>query len=194
MPPTIVDLDDFCEPSNSLPLLDQLKRDLPGFVVTLFVVPGLSTPGWLREICTARPWIEIVPHGWFHQTSRECQHWDRMETYAYLRYLERFETELAAPGSPVELQRGFKAPGWQISDTTLEVLAKEGYWVADQPNNRHRRPRGLRVYELNHPSRIHGHIGHLGGYNPNELSLIAGLIRGAPGPFDFVRNHLDVTR
>lgn len=171
-----LDLDDFCETNHSLDLLIDLKREIRQFQVTLFTIPGRSSLAWL-QVMKQYDWIDMAPHGWMHETSRECERWSYEET---LRYLDRIEH--------LELTRGFKAPGWQISDGAYLALLERGYWVADQAYNNARRPADLPVYLLDSPHKLHGHIGHLGGHNYNELSLILpDLLRHREKDFGFVR-------
>jgi hypothetical protein len=179
-----VDFDDFHEGNHRLEILDDLRARIPEFRCTLFTVPGLCSKSWLWNIANTRAWLDLVPHGWMHPTPRECQHWDRARVEQY------FFFELM--GYPFELRRGFKAPGWQISDATYQVCHENGFWVADQEYNRERRPHGLKVYELG-PDSIHGHIGHMGGHNANEIDylyeeIVAAAVGGAR--FDFVRRKV----
>jgi len=89
------------------------------------------------------------------------------------------------------VSRGWKAPGWQLSDECYEILLEHGYWLADQVYNRPRRPVGLRVYELTSSNRIHGHLGHLGGHNPNELEFLwQGLLSLTDEKFGFVKDFV----
>ncbi len=158
----IVDADDFCEANHDLGLIASLKSALPRFKMTLFAIPALCSAKFLEMVNRDYPYLELVPHGWSHPHPRECQHWDA-ETMN--RYLDRVET--------LGWERGWKAPGWQISDESYLVLSERGYWLADQPYNRSRRPPGLRVYEVDSPNKIHAHIGHWnGGHNANALELI----------------------
>lgn len=158
-----VDLDDFCEDNTSLKLLEDIKRDIPGFRVTLFTIVGRSSKGFIDRINDDYDWIRMVPHGWEHRTSRECEHWSYDQSLDYLWMVTN---------NYPKLKPGFKAPGWQISDGMYCALAEMKFWVADQLYNNKRRPAGLPVYLLDSPDKIHGHIGHLGGFNANELSLI----------------------
>lgn len=179
----IIDFDDFCEDNHRLPLLDQLKEKLPDFRATLFTIPGRCSSRWLREIQESRPWFDLVPHGWMHPHSRECQDWTFARMTGYLQAIK-----------DMGLTRGWKAPGWQISNDSYDVLLREGYWLADQPYNRARRPNGLRYYELDAAvPHFHGHIGHLGGHNDNEIEyLMPELLKLGREDFGFVRDHLKV--
>lgn len=158
---TIVDLDDFCQVNHDLDLLMHIKRKNPEFRATLFTIPGRSSMEFIDDVrknCAG--WLELVPHGWNHPTPRECQHWTYAQCVTYLDAIE-----------PMGLVRGFKAPGWQISDPMYDALLRRGYWVADQEYNNSRRPKALKTYLLR-PESIHGHIGHMGGHNANAMEYI----------------------
>lgn len=180
----IVDLDDFCDDERSLEsliLLNKLKEELPTFKATLFTIPARSPIGFISVMKDTRPWLDLVCHGWQHATNRECQTWD----------MDKCLHSLESAHDIGLTTKGFKAPGWQISDGCYAALEVLGYWVADQEYNNYRRPRELPAYviEGDTPFRIangaksfamafasaraiHGHIGHLGGHNPNALELI----------------------
>jgi hypothetical protein len=124
-----------------------------------------------------------------HPHARECQNWTHSNARVYLSWL--CNSGMLEPHGP--LLKGFKAPGWQISDETFAVLKEAGWFVADQPYNRDRRPQGIRYHELDSGNHIHGHIGHLGGHNANELSLIWDEIMNHRGEvFEFLSQNLTV--
>ncbi len=173
------DLDDFCEENASLDLLQRLKEQIPAFRVTLFTIVGRCSAGFVREIRKLE-WIEMVPHGWRHDSNYECLNWSYTEATTYLN-------RCAIRGFP----RGFKAPGWQISTETYFALRDAGFWVADQAYNNQRRPAGLKTYLLDSANKIHGHIGNWGGQNANELSLILpAILAHRDEEFGFVRDQL----
>jgi hypothetical protein len=186
----LFDLDDACDDERTredLLRLEDLKADIPTLKVTLFTIPGRCSPTWVREMKVFYDWCDLVPHGWMHRNCYECASWKKADCKAALRAAREmgFTT------------KGFKAPGWQISDGCYEALAEEGYWVADQPYNNDRRGAGVPAYVIedgevvlySHPVRgailgtgqlaLHGHIGHLGGRNANALELIMSDIRAA---------------
>jgi hypothetical protein len=193
----LCDLDDFAEDSRSLAdlrRLDELRAVIPTFKATLFTIGGRCSKGFIADIKASRPWIELVPHGWTHQTNRECEQWNA----------DVCRQALAASRTLGLTTRGFKAPGWQISDGCYQALLEEGYWIADQMYNDERRPAGLKAYRLTIPEceigvgcytrmdngninrkiylgarQIHGHIGHLNGHNANALEIIAPQILAA---------------
>jgi hypothetical protein len=183
MMPIIVDLDDLHHGNveDSIRRLERIREQVPGFLVTLFTIPGRMTLGDLKTVW-AIPWISMVPHGFLHDSSRECEAWSR----------DRMAAAIDIYQAMGHMARGFKAPGWQISDGCYEALAAAGYWVADQTYNDSRRPASLPVYLLDNTThKIHGHLGHLGGHNANELEFITPAILAAAGSeFGFVKDHL----
>lgn len=181
---TIVDLDDFCDDERSLEsliLLDKLKEELPTFKATLFTIPARCSYEFVEAMKDTRPWLDLVPHGWNHNSNRECQDWS----------MDKCLHSIESARERGLTTKGFKAPGWQISDGCYAALEVMGYWVADQWYNDTRRPDSVRAYVIVgdapfrvagtgaqrnvsiHSARaIHGHIGHLGGHNDNALELI----------------------
>lgn len=174
----IVDADDFSEDNNGLNNLMFLKSHIPGFKITLFTIPGRCSKKFLKEI-KKLDWIDMVPHGWLHPTPIEAKDWTYKES---VEYLERIK--------PLNLTKGFKAPGWQISDGMYKALKKCGYWVADQEYNDSRRPKGLKVYKIDEPGKLHFHIGHMGGHNPNEIGYFLNDLIRLRGEFKFIKDVL----
>jgi hypothetical protein len=162
----VVDADDFCEENNDLDRIMRIHERNSRFRITLFTIPGRCSVGFIREMQRFE-WVEMVPHGWMHPDPRECEAWTLADAREYLCGIEAFG-----------LVRGFKAPGWQISDPTYQALIEAGYWVADQAYNDQRRPPELRAYVLG-PKSIHCHVGHLGGHNANALEYVEDLLMAA---------------
>ncbi len=148
----IVDFDDYCEADNRDDLLLLLKEANPKFRCTLFAIPGLGSDAfWART----PEWCELAVHGYLHPTPVEAADWSRGMV------------ELVLDGVHPRFVRGFKAPGWQISQDTY-VLLERGYWVADQPYNDARRPEGLQVHRLGDGDHWHGHIPDVCGNGISE--------------------------
>lgn len=176
----VLDLDDFHESNNSLDRLFILKGLVPSLKVNLFTVPGLCSDGFLEAV-RAVDWLDLIPHGYRHETSRECEKWTYSNSREYLEYVMH-----------LGFTKGFKAPGWQISDGMYEALIEFGFWVADQNYNNRRRPAELRVYLLDQPWKIHGHIGHMGGHNDNELQYLwSTLTILSTEEFKFIKDIVD---
>jgi hypothetical protein len=136
----LFDLDDYDATTRSYEnfmMLVNLRHEIPSLKVTLFTIPGQCNSRFLEEMHEFE-WMDAVQHGWHHKTNYECLAWTKADCKAALRRGRDmgFTT------------KGFKAPGWQISDGCYEALAEEGYWVADQAYNDARKPRELRAYVL----------------------------------------------
>lgn len=137
----VVDFDDFgcnrvmsdvCQSHDCRDKLDALHYANPAFKVTLFAIPGEMTAE-LAEWCKANEgWVELAMHGFYHRDNWECSQmtYDEFERQVqfFQPMLERYFT------------KGFKAPGWQISDDCYRWLVDHGWWVADQDYNTNRRP------------------------------------------------------
>lgn len=142
---SIFDFDDFHEGNHRLDLLTKLREANPLFKCTLFAVPALgSEPFW----ASVPYWCELAVHGWLHPDPYESSQWSA----------ERCGEVLDSPVVRSWFVRGFKAPGWQISDGCYEALVERDFWVADQPYNDERRPPELRVHRLDDGDHWHGHI------------------------------------
>ena len=175
-----LDLDDFYDGNASWNMLSDLHSRIPSFKITLFTIPGRCSPAFLRW-AFKHSWMDLVPHGWMHHTNYECTRWTYEDMRAYIAEYQRlgFTT------------KGFKAPGWQISNGCYQALLDSGYWVADQPYNANRRPSGLPAYLLGDHS-IHGHVGHLNGHNSNALELIFdSILAKKNAEFGFIRDLME---
>jgi peptidoglycan/xylan/chitin deacetylase (PgdA/CDA1 family) len=150
----ICDFDDFYDGNTGLDYLFHLHAMRPDFRCTLFTVPNRITNATLESLPS---WMEVAVHGFDHPTPRECEGWDRD---AMDRLLDHVSTR-------PKFVRGFKAPGWQISNACYDVLLERGYWVADQDYNNGRRPPGLPCYLLG-PESWHGHIQNVCGNGLQE--------------------------
>lgn len=123
--------------------LEELKALNPKFKCTLFAVPGLGS----EHFWNSHPdWVELAVHGYLHPTPLECAEWTKE------RMLQAIDFK------PEAFVNGWKSPGWQISDGTYEALLERGWWVADQPYNDERRPKGLKVHRLGDGDHWHGHV------------------------------------
>lgn len=116
----ILDFDDFYDEADILPDLRNLKEVLPNLKVNLFTIFGKISPELLKE-AQGIDWIQLIPHGWNHDTNYEFAYIDYDNMAEALKDYARF--------TPV---KGFKAPGWQISEEALEALKDNGWWIATQ--------------------------------------------------------------
>jgi hypothetical protein len=158
----IFDLDDFAEQPerNCLNELIVLKNKFPNLKVTLFAIPnygGVDQSEFFHFVNSHYgDWIQLAVHGWDHHDNFECSKWTYKEAENLLK-------EAWFMGCFVKV---FKAPGWQISRDTYSVLKNSGFICADhhesaytEPGipNKDRRPKTLKVYEIDHPWMVHGH-------------------------------------
>lgn len=145
----IFDFDDFYDANQGMSHLEALRECNAGFKCTVFAVPAKCSAEMLVVL---PPWIEVAVHGLHHNTARESEKWTREDMHRALDIAEQLP----------RFVKGFKAPGWQISDACYDVLNERGYWVADQPYNNDRRPGDLPSYVIGEGS-WHGHIQNVCG-------------------------------
>jgi hypothetical protein len=154
----IFDSDDLYEGHDRMDLLKKLHYANPLFRMTAFTIPRHCTSDYIAYL---PDWIEIVPHGWMHgEPPNECENWSYDQMATLIDHIEN--------GCSPRWSRGFKAPGWLISDACYEALEDYGWWVADQPYNDARRPEGLRVHRLGDGDHLHTHIQDWGSNGLNE--------------------------
>lgn len=187
----IVDFDDFganhiisdqCQSHDCRDKLDEFHYANPNFKATLFAIPAEMTYE-LAEWCKANEgWIELAVHGIFHSSNYECE----KMTY------EEFDKAIEPLMGMIEdyFVKGFKAPGWQISDGIYKWLQDHGWWVADQAYNDNRRPKELPVYKIGDNS-WHGHTWDCMGNGVYEQSdQIKDIIKNVE-KFEFVSEVLN---
>lgn len=167
----IVDFDDFHECNHRLDLLAVLREANPAFRCTLFAIPALGSASFWDSV---PDWCELAVHGWGHSTPYECVGWSYDQMY---RLMEN---------RPHQFVKGFKAPGWQISDGCYSALSAGGWWLADQHYNDGRRPEGLRVHCLDDGDHWHGHIQNVCGNGIEErFPALLSAVRSAE-TFDLI--------
>jgi hypothetical protein len=131
-------ISDACESHDCRDKLDEFHYVNPNFKATLFAIPGEMTYE-LAEWCKANnSWIELAVHGLSHSSNYECEKMNYEEFDNALKPLQ--------PMLDNYFVKGFKAPGWQISDDIYKWLDNHGWWVADQSYNNNRRPNALPAY------------------------------------------------
>ncbi len=130
-------ISDMCQAHDCRKELDALHYANLNFKVTLFAIPGEMTPELLSWCDANKGWVELAVHGFYHTSNYEC------EKMTYDQFADHMD---ALSGFLVYFTKGFKAPGWQISDGAYKWLLENGWWVADQAYNNNRRPDGLPAY------------------------------------------------
>lgn len=146
----ILDFDDYgcnhvisdqCQSHDCRTQLDALHYANPGFKVTLFAIPGEMTPELIKWCAANELWVELAVHGFYHTSNYEVHQMSYDEFDSHMHELSGVIDEFFV--------RGFKAPGWQISDGAYEWLKRNGWWIADQSYNNERRPIDLPAYVAN---------------------------------------------
>lgn len=152
-------ISDMCQTHDCRDVLIQLKKSNPDFKATLFAVPGEMTTELLKWSALEGEWIELAVHGFYHTSNYECE---KMGLGEFGAYMQEFK-----PMLDEYFVKGFKAPGWQISDDCYGWLKGHGYWVADQSDNDNRRP-DMPVYIVGDNS-YHTHTWNCVGNGVYEL-------------------------
>lgn len=140
-----LDISDMCKSHDCRDVLVKFKEANPAFKATLFAIPSSMDEELLRW-CDNRDWIELAVHGFTHHSNYECE---KMTYEEFDSYIKAIDKQLKS------YVRGFKAPGWQISDDIYRWLKDHGWWVADQAYNDERRPKDLPVYKVGDNSMHH---------------------------------------
>lgn len=132
----IIDSDDLSDEYDPYDMLVDVKSRFPKFKITLFAIPTKCSPALIKKY-DELDWVELAVHGYTHDPNTEFQNATYEETD--MKMLAGF-VKLGARA--VKL---FKAPGWQISDPTLQWLKDNDWAVMDQYYNNERRPEGLKT-------------------------------------------------
>jgi hypothetical protein len=103
----IVESDDTCDhwSRNGINFLFYWKSKYPKFKISLFVIPNRTSKEMLKLLESHKDWIELLVHGFDHESNFECYGWDYDRA---MRLLERIESFGA-------YKKIFKAPGWTIT-------------------------------------------------------------------------------
>jgi hypothetical protein len=155
-------ISDQCQSHDCRDALLAFKDSNPKFKATLFAIPHNMSKELLEWSKANKDWIELAVHGITHSSNYEC------EKMSY----EEFDALMSEPSTKETLDKyfvkGFKAPGWQISDDIYRWLVDHKWWVADQSYNDERRPKELPAYEVGENS-LHTHVWDCVGNGVYEL-------------------------
>lgn len=192
----IVESDDFQDKydRNGLEMLFYWKAKYPKFKISLFTIPGKISDEMLKLIHKHEDWIELLMHGYDHDSNFECWGWDYDKTKAFIdRTLKR---NYYSPISSMHwsyFQKIFKAPGWMITggpngegsgyplndpnplakdpQSVYKALNDSGFIIFDRHYNKDLRPRDSKVVCVDcNPDIVHMHTwdmvtGDLAGKN-----------------------------
>lgn len=157
------EISDMCQSHDCRDVLESLHKINPAFKATLFAIPGEMTTELVDWCVGNSRWIEIAVHGFYHTSNYECEKLDYSEFADLMNSMPIIDDFFA---------KGFKAPGWQISDDCFGWLKANGWWVADQAYNDERRPKDLPVYIIGENPEIisiHTHTWNCVGNGVYEL-------------------------
>lgn len=130
-------ISDMCQSHDCRKQLDRLHIMNPAFKCTLFAIPAEMTLELLTWCQANKGWIELAVHGFTHHSNYECEKLS-YEDFGWM--MDQYAPIIQ------HFVKGFRAPGWQISDGALEWLKDNDWWVADQNYNTHRRPPKMKAY------------------------------------------------
>lgn len=154
------EISDMCQSHDCRDVLIALHEANPAFKATLFAIPGEMTQELLDWSLKNKDWIELAFHGFYHSSNYECE---KISYNKFHGLMEKFRPQMSK-----YFVKGFKAPGWQISEDAYKWLDIHGWWVADQEYNDSRRPKNLPVYKLGEGS-VHTHTWNCMGNGVYEL-------------------------
>jgi len=137
----VLDLDDYCDERNGLDMLWRLRARFPDFKVTLWTVPGWSTPEFLK-MSSQWDWLEMGLHGWTHEAD-EVQKWDVLNMQSKIGQAEVLGYFV----------NGFHSPGWGHNMKLITLLRDSDWFYQAHPKNERdiyfpemKMPEGLKVY------------------------------------------------
>ena len=126
-PTAIVESDDFQDKydRNGLEMLFYWKAKYPEFKISLFTIPNKTSDGMIELIDRNSDWIELLVHGWDHDSNYECWGWDYEKTEALMKriYVSNYG----------DYRPFFKAPGWMITDKYGGYTATEELPISKDP-------------------------------------------------------------
>lgn len=175
----IVEADDFQDKfdRSGLNYLFYWKAKYPNFRISLFTIPEKTSGEFLYLIEKHFDWIELVVHGWHHDSNFECYGWDYDKT----------QTLMKRTTSLIWYKNIFKAPGWTIypglngypsapedpitrdPGAVYRALKDMDFIVADRHYNKSARPEGLKVICVDcQPNLVHMHTWNMMSPNENE--------------------------
>lgn len=164
------EISDMCQSHDCRDVLLKFKEASPNFKATLFAIPGEMTQELLNWCQNNRDWIELAVHGIYHSSNYECE---KMTYEEFDEHMEFFFDMLEN-----NFVKGFKAPGWQISEDIYRWLHDNDFWIADQAYNDERRPKNLPVYKIDDNSMHHHTWNCVGNGVYEQFDYIVNRIKG----------------
>jgi len=107
---------------NGMNFLFYWKAKYPKFKISLFTIPSETSKEMLVLLNKHSDWIEILVHGFNHESNFECYSWDYEKTK---RLMERVNN--------LGYKKFFKAPGWTITPGYNGYPADEKLPISKDP-------------------------------------------------------------
>lgn len=115
MKPIVVSYDDIYLNHVRLDEFERIKKLIPGFKVTFFVIMyDFNTLGFLDSL--KKDWIELVYHADEHKG--DWLKWDKETAKKNILKCQHFG-----------FAKGFKAPGWNLTKPIVEAINELDYWA-----------------------------------------------------------------
>lgn len=188
-----LEFDDFYPGNDGMFFLKELHNHYPEMKVSLFSVPlklldDSSLISWeankdFVEEVNECPWLEILPHGFFH-LRHEYENWTYDQTMIAINAWEDLFTRLK-----MNWKRVTRAPHWEYGTEALRAFRDKGYIVAIDPSARTKMklPDGLKIYEHNwgvqfplpNKTELRGH-GHIQDWNGTGIGENLGNLMDLP--------------
>lgn len=112
----IVSYDDLWEGNDNWSIFEEFHKRVPTFKATFFVNPGQCSDEFLKKVNVE--WVELAYHCQNH--SGGFKNWSKDEAK---QYLQKYNTEFG-------FVKGFKAPGWKITQNLIDACKELGFWVS----------------------------------------------------------------
>lgn len=151
---------------NGLNILFYWKAMWPNFKISLFTIPAETNKEMLSLLQRHSDWIELLVHGFNHESNFENYGWDEDKTNRLLDRVENFGV----------YKKVYKAPGWSITpgyngypadeksliskdkQAVYKALRDRDYIIFDRHYNVPARPEGCKIVCVDdNPKIVHLH-------------------------------------
>lgn len=110
----VISYDDLYEGNDRWEEFEKLHDEFPDIKITFFVITGHCSDEFLRKI--KQPWTQLVFHSWEHSG-----HWLKWSVEETKEWLLKFQA--------YGFEKGFKAPGWRLTDNIRQACKELGFWI-----------------------------------------------------------------
>jgi len=155
----VISFDDMWKGNDRWNVFEDLHNKYPNFKVTFFVNPGQCSDEFLKMI--KRDWTELVYHAENHTGSHMS--WSKEEA----------KERLLKNHIEYGFVKGFKAPGWKITQNIIDACKELDFWIASLNTvilnhkkifyTRYKKGEGLSLHKD-----YTEYYGHMQSYNFNE--------------------------